>query len=572
MGFIVSWILDPSARGVVHTLTVTAELDYYELTWNGNVGVHHHLITSVNLSVTPDSPTYANNDSFDNATQIQEGQYSWQYLDSLFDIEDFYKIHIDAYRSVRAHLDVDNTGKNCKDFNLYLYNSSRKVVWSSENGVGLSEEVYGKQLVTSDDWYVEANVTPAGQYGFYNLTVQTAFMCDINYDGSVNILDAISLSGAYGTNVSQSRFKPDADLNWDGAINILDAITLANNYGHSEQMRGASVPSGGGSAPTASSGKGLLTMGGVTSVFVDPSQIAVYGGESFNMNVKVADVSDLSGWEFKLYWNSTVLNCTNAAVVTPTIWQGNTQDCGPGLEANYNSTSGRFWKAEAANYPAPSFNGSMTIATLTFQALQPGTTSLTLADTILGNSTAQPITCGVSSGSVTVYCGRYMRSDIQTVNGLNAYKLNIPESTSYTYKTQSGSGYGASWGIRAWVRHSNGTEQEISLDAQTGTPKAVVSRGSGSGVQSGTVTVAQTGLQLTDSLVVRVYVQVGESDWTLCATFTTEQLQTTTLQAATWTVYYYTYAAWNRYTQMTTAKFYWGTTTYYSRIQNLPYG
>ncbi len=140
MGFIVSWILDPSSRGVVHTLTVTAELDYYELTWNGNVGVHYHLITSVNLSVTPDSPTYSNNDSFDNATQIQEGQYSWQYLDNHFDNGDFYKIHIDADRSIRAHLDIDNTGIS-KDFNLYLYNSSRKMVWSSENGVGLSEEV-----------------------------------------------------------------------------------------------------------------------------------------------------------------------------------------------------------------------------------------------------------------------------------------------------------------------------------------------------------------------------------------------------------------------------------------------
>ena len=341
---------------------------------------------------------------------------------------------------------------------------------------------------------------------------------------------------------------------------MLDAITFSNYFGTGW------MPDMSGQPSTPSDG---ATTAGGASVLVDPSQITAFKGEVFTVNVNVTSVTDLRGWEFKLYWNSTVLNCTNAVVQTPAEWQNNTLDDGPGLQAGYNATHGRFWKAEAATYPAPSLNGSMTLATLTFQAIQPGNTFLTLADTILGNSTAQPITCSVSSGSVTVYCGRYMRSDIQTVNGLNAYKLNIPESTSYTYNTQSGSGYGASWGIRAWVRHSNGTEQEISLDAQTGTPKAVVSRGSGSGVQSGTVTVAQTGLQLTDSLVVRVYVQVGESDWTLCATFTTEQVQTTTLQAATWTVYYYTYAAWNRYTQMTTARFYWGTTTYNSRIQNL---
>jgi hypothetical protein len=90
-------------------------------------------------------------------------------------------------------------------------------------------------------------------------------------------------------------------------------------------------------------------------------------------------------------------------------------------------------------------------------------------------------------------------------------------------------------------------------------------------MQSGTVSVAQTGLQLADSLVVRVYVQVGDSDWTPCATFTTEQLQATTLKAVTWTVYYYTYAFWNRLTDWTTCRFYWGTTTYNSQIQNLQY-
>ncbi len=242
------------------------------------------------------------------------------------------------------------------------------------------------------------------------------------------------------------------------------------------------------------------------------------------------------------------------------------------MENLYNATYGRFYRAEAANFPAPPFNGSLTFATLTFQALQSGTTSLTLADTILGNSTAQPIACSVSSGSVTVYYGRYMRSDTQTVNGLNAYKLNIPQSNSSASNTQYGDGSRAYWGIRAWVRHSNGTEQEINLDTQTGTPKAVVSRGSGSGLQSATVTVAQTGLQPTDSLVVRVYTKVGtDSDWTLSATFTTEQLQATALQATTWTIYYYTYAHWNKYTETETAKLYWGTTTYNTRIQNLQY-
>jgi hypothetical protein len=396
---------------------------------------------------------------------------------------------------------------------------------------------------------------------------------DINLDGSVNVLDCILLGDAFGSHCANydypgepasPNWNVNADLNLDGTVNVLDAIILANNFGQNVN--------GSGDAGSSSLNGGVQpATTGNPSIAVDPGQVTVFNGEVFAVNVTVTNVTDLQGWEFQLYWNSTVLNCTNAAVVTPTIWQGNTQDDGPGLEANYNSTNGSFWWAEAGNYPDSSFNGSMTIATLTFQALQPGTTSLTLADTILGDSTGEPMACTVSSGSVTVYYGRYMRSDTQTINGLNAYVLDIPESNSSASFTQSGSGQGASWGIRAFVRHSNGTEQEISLNGQTGTPQAVVSRTSGMSIEGGTVSVSQTALQPTDSLVICVYVSVGGSAWTLCATFTTEQLNATTLQATTWTVNYCTSASYLRTYKLTTSTFYWGTSTYESEIQNLQY-
>jgi hypothetical protein len=83
--------------------------------------------------------------------------------------------------------------------------------------------------------------------------------------------------------------------------------------------------------------------------------------------------------------------------------------------------------------------------------------------------------------------------------------------------------------------------------------------------------VAQTALQPTDSLVIRAYIEAGKSGWPLCATFTTEQLQATTLQAATWTVYYYIYAYYYRTYGMTIATLYRGTTTYNTQIQNVQY-
>ena len=163
-----------------------------------------------------------------------------------------------------------------------------------------------------------------------------------------------------------------------------------------------------------------------------------------------------------------------------------------------------------------------------------------------------------------------MRSDTKTVNGLNAYLLNATRTTSSLYQSANANGpWPVTWGIRAWVRHSNGTEQEITLNGQTGTPKAQVSRSSGYGMQSNTVSVTQRSMQATDSLVVRVYMDIGGGGWTQAAAFTTEQLGATTLTGTTWTVYYYTSATYNGITDKTYGRYYWGDSAHDSRIQNL---
>jgi hypothetical protein len=61
---------------------------------------------------------------------------------------------------------------------------------------------------------------------------------EINGDGIVDILDAITLAGVYGLQAGQTRYNADANLNatpdpvsGKQVIDILDAITLANNFG-----------------------------------------------------------------------------------------------------------------------------------------------------------------------------------------------------------------------------------------------------------------------------------------------------------------------------------------------------
>jgi len=159
---------------------------------------------------------------------------------------------------------------------------------------------------------------------------------------------------------------------------------------------------------------------------------------------------------------------------------------------------------------------------------------------------------------------RYLRSDQHTVNGLTAYVLGTSQTTSFLSRTQTFSGSPTvEWGIRVWRRAADGTETEVT----SGTPVAVVSRAyDGSGLQSATWNCPQTSMADTDAIVVRVYVRGGGS-WILLETFITEQLGAGQLDAATWTVYYWTSRQYVPPVGQTSTSFRFGDSTYNSRIE-----
>jgi hypothetical protein len=162
-----------------------------------------------------------------------------------------------------------------------------------------------------------------------------------------------------------------------------------------------------------------------TTIFVEPDQLTVFENHTYVVNVRLNDVVGLAGWQFELYWNSAMLSCINATVNTPAVWGGVGFDWfnkteadassinlnsvytawqfGPGIDNNYDATQGRYFKAECFGpHGGPyenTFNGSMSLVTLTFKAIRSGTTALTLANTELGNSAALPIAHTVLSGS-----------------------------------------------------------------------------------------------------------------------------------------------------------------------------
>jgi len=83
-------------------------------------------------------------------------------------------------------------------------------------------------------------------------------------------------------------------------------------------------------------------------------------GKNFTTDVKLANVTDLYGFEFKLYWNTTLLDLVDVDVMPPWTNYANGTD-------QINETIGRYYVGLSALAQSPSFNGSTTLVTLTFK-------------------------------------------------------------------------------------------------------------------------------------------------------------------------------------------------------------
>jgi len=167
-----------------------------------------------------------------------------------------------------------------------------------------------------------------------------------------------------------------------------------------------------------------------TTVTVEPEQVVVTVNQTFSVQVWISNVTGMAGWDIRLFWNREIVKCVDAQANTPLEWGGVSFDWfnktesdvdvkavytawqfGSGIENDYSDTLGRYFKAECVGpRDGPyynSFNGSIAIVTLTFQALQAGSTSLSLEidsceGILIGDRDAMPIANTVSNGVVEV--------------------------------------------------------------------------------------------------------------------------------------------------------------------------
>ena len=86
------------------------------------------------------------------------------------------------------------------------------------------------------NYVISAQADPApGETDTTDNTFQTWIIVtikgDINGDGTVDIYDAILLSGAFNSVRGSSNWNPNADINGDGTVDIYDAIILSGSFG-----------------------------------------------------------------------------------------------------------------------------------------------------------------------------------------------------------------------------------------------------------------------------------------------------------------------------------------------------
>jgi len=198
---------------------------------------------------------------------------------------------------------------------------------------------------------------------------------------------------------------------------LLDKVNLGDSLIHTipcVQVKGhVTIENPGSGNSEESSSKATL--------YVNPNFSSVSVGESFSITVELSNVTNLCGYDFKLSYNSTVLNATHLCIAP--IFDDATQI----IKEEINATLERIWVA-VVSAPLNPLNGSYTLVTINFTALTEGFSSLTLYETKLGDDTAEAIAHSIISGYVNVSSG-----DGETMQGSAVSEASFSQTGTTVY-------------------------------------------------------------------------------------------------------------------------------------------
>ena len=143
-------------------------------------------------------------------------------------------------------------------------------------------------------------------------------------------------------------------------------------------------------------------IGASTILAVNPLNSYVTVNKTLSVDITVTDVVNLTSWQFTMYFNNSVLNCTDVTE-GPFLKTGGGTFFGKTITNNYNITHGSV-QAYDTLLGNTAVNGNGILATITFNALIVGDSTLHLSDTKLGDEKIppQPITHTINDGTAHV--------------------------------------------------------------------------------------------------------------------------------------------------------------------------
>ena len=201
-----------------------------------------------------------------------------------------------------------------------------------------------------------------------------------------------------------------------------------------------------------------------TTLYINPSSINVNLGQNFTITIEVTDVTDLCGWEFKLYFKKDIVNAISCEEGPFLKSSGSTTFLVPEFTNNYNETHGRIGMlCTLNNFTAGGVDGSGTLASITFKSVGGGFTPLTLKDTILNNSTIQHIPHVTIDANVEVFGGDIAITNIKTSKTIvgQGYSMDINVTVENQGTTTE------TFNLTVYANTSEIETKQINLDSNT---------------------------------------------------------------------------------------------------------
>jgi len=168
------------------------------------------------------------------------------------------------------------------------------------------------------------------------------------------------------------------------------------------------------------------------NMYIYPRVVGKEPGETFSVEVRVKEASNVFAWEFYLGWNSTILNVTRIA--EGNFLKGFEQAPTFFVNKTYQDEVGTDYilVGDTRLGPLPGVGGSGVLANMTFSVQVKGETTLDLYDTKLRDSVPNPIEHSATDGLFTNVAG------IPTASfTISSSKANVNETITFDASASS---------------------------------------------------------------------------------------------------------------------------------------